>query len=130
MRLAVFTPQEKVLQEVADKIIAEAVNGSFALLPRHVDLVAALVPGILTYTTPGGEELFVAVDEGVLVKCGDDVRVACRAAVVGAQLGEMEATVRREFRQLDQRESRTRSTLARLEADFVRRFFELQEPRS
>lgn len=129
MRLAVLTPRETVLQQEADKIIAETAEGWFALLPRHVDIVSALVPGILAYSTPGGEKLFVAVDEGILVKCGADVRVSCRAAVAGADLGELESTVRSRFRELDRRERTTRSTLARLEADFVRRFFELQEPR-
>jgi F-type H+-transporting ATPase subunit epsilon len=32
-------------------VIAEAQNGSFCLLPHHIDFVAALAPGLLAYTT-------------------------------------------------------------------------------
>lgn len=142
LRLLVLTPHAVLVDAAVRKVVAEAQNGSFALLPRHVDTTAALVPGILAYLpvptdgteAPEGnapndaEERFVAVDEGILVKCGGEVLVSCRSAAAGADLGELEATVRERFRQLDRRERRTRAALARLEADFVRRFVELREP--
>jgi F-type H+-transporting ATPase subunit epsilon len=56
MRLRVLLPTDVLVDREAAKVIAEAANGSFCLLPRHVDFVAALVPGILRYTTPQGEE--------------------------------------------------------------------------
>jgi F-type H+-transporting ATPase subunit epsilon len=71
------------------QVTAEAENGSFTLLPRHVDFVAALVPGILFYIKEDEQEEFLAVDEGVLVKCGQDVRVSVIAAVWGKKLGEL-----------------------------------------
>lgn len=128
MKLVVLTPHAVLLERSAQKIVAEAQNGSFVLKPRHVDFTTALVPGILAFTTASSEEFFVAVDEGILVKCGEEVLVACRAATTGADLGELEATVRERFQELDRRERNTRAALARLEADFVRRFVALREP--
>jgi F-type H+-transporting ATPase subunit beta len=56
-------------------------QGSFGLLPQRLDCVAALVPGILIYETASDGEVFVAVDEGVLVKTGPDVLVSVRRAI-------------------------------------------------
>ena len=72
MNLKVLTPIAVLIDRPVTKVIAEAENGHFCLLPNHVDLVASLVPGILSFTTDANDEIFVAVDEGILVKCGAD----------------------------------------------------------
>lgn len=77
------------------------------------------------YTTPAGEERYPAVDEGALVKCGPEVRVSVRRAVVGTDLDGLRNTVEQEFKRLDEHERSARSALARLEASVVRRFIEL-----
>lgn len=128
MRLRVLLPTEVLIDEDVTKVIAEAENGSFCLLPRHIDFVAALVPGLLSFVSADGREEFLAVDEGILVKCGPEVRVSTRNAVVGPDLGTLERTIEEQFRMLDDRERMTRSAVARLEAEFVRRFMELGEP--
>jgi F-type H+-transporting ATPase subunit epsilon len=127
MHLTILLPTEILLDQEVTKVTAEAANGSFCLLPRHIDFVAALVPGLLLFETPAGEEEFVAVDEGVLVKRGPQVWVSTRHAVRGPELGTLRQTVATRFQTLDERERRARSALARLEADFVRRFLEFQE---
>jgi F-type H+-transporting ATPase subunit epsilon len=127
MRLKVLEPSRVVVDEPAAKVVAEAANGSFCLLPRHVDFVAALVPGILSFLDEEGGEVFLAVDRGILVKRGAEVLVSTRAAVRGADLGALRATVRDEMERLDEREARARSALAKLEAGFVRSFLDLEE---
>ena len=52
--------------------------------------MAALAPGILTYETEADGEVFVAVDEGVLVKTGADVLVSVRHAIGGTDLGQLQ----------------------------------------
>jgi F-type H+-transporting ATPase subunit epsilon len=47
--------------------------------------------------------------------------------VRGPDLGLLKQTISARFHSLDERERRARSALARLEADFVRRFIELDE---
>jgi F-type H+-transporting ATPase subunit epsilon len=110
-------------------VIAEARNGSFCLLPRHVDFVAALVPGLLSFETAGGREVFLAVDEGILVKCGPDVFVSTRNAVRGPDLGQLKETVVTRFKVIGSREKKARVAMARIEAGFVRRFLELKDKR-
>ena len=104
------------------RIVAETRDGSFGLLPHRLDCVAALAPGILTYQTESGGEVFVAVDEGVLVKTGQDVLVSVRRAVDGADLGKLRDMVEKEFRTLDARERSARTVTAKLAAGFLRRF--------
>jgi len=103
------------------RIVAEGREGSFGLLPHRLDCVAALAPGILTYETDADGEVFVAVDEGVLVKTGRNVFVSVRRALAGMKLGQLREAVEREFLTVNQHEQTTRSTLAKMEGDLIRR---------
>ncbi|MCK4391179.1 MAG: F0F1 ATP synthase subunit epsilon [Desulfobacterales bacterium] len=127
MKLKVLVPSEVLIDEEVTKVIAEAENGSFCLLPRHIDFVAALVPGLLSFESGEGREEFLALDEGILIKCGPEVLVSTRNAVRGPDLGKLKQTVEEEFRVLDDREKMARSAVAKLEANFVRRFMELEK---
>lgn len=128
MQFKVLLPTEVVVDEPVRKIVAEAANGSFCLKPRHTDFLTALVPGLLSFTTEDNVEYFLAVDEGILVKHGEEVLVSSRHAVRGQRLDELEALVRDRFEVLDERERTARSAVARLESDFVRRFLMLENP--
>jgi len=103
------------------RIVAETREGSFGLLPHRLDCVAALTPGILLYETEADGEVFVAVDDGVLVKTGQDVFVSVRRAQGGTDLGKLREAVDREFLILDAKEQSVRSVMERLESDFIRR---------
>jgi F-type H+-transporting ATPase subunit epsilon len=108
------------------RIVAETRDGSFGLLPHRLDCVAALAPGILTYETETDGEVFVAVDEGVLVKSGPDVLVSVRRAISGTDLGQLHEAVKREFLTLDEHEQSARLVTAKLETGFLRRFATFQ----
>ena len=127
MRLKLLLPTEVLADEAVSKVIAEAENGYFCLLPRHVDVVAPLVSGILTLTSLDGDEQFIAVDEGTLVKCGPTVLVSTRNAVRGTDLEHLRAEVADSFQKLDEQERLARTALARLEAGTIRRFVALEK---
>ncbi len=103
------------------RIVAETPEGSFGLLPHRLDCVAALSPGILIYETEAEGEVYVAVDDGVLVKTGPEVLVSVRRALGGTDLGQLRASVEKEFLKLDEREQSVRSVMAKLEAGFLQR---------
>ena len=129
MTLTILMPTETLFQGPVVKLIAHAANGLFGVLPRHIDFVAALVPGILTATAPDGAALYFGVDEGVFVKRERQVNVCVHRAVRDADLSKLSETVRKAFIEIDDRERRARGALARLEADVVRRFSELKDIR-
>jgi F-type H+-transporting ATPase subunit epsilon len=109
-------------------IVAASASGSFALLSRRLDCVAALVPGIFSYTA-GADVVYLAVDEGVLVKSGGTVLVSVRRAIVGSNLAELHAAVMRDFLTLDAGERAARTALAKLESGFIGRLAELDHAR-
>ena len=82
MKLKVLLPF-RIFAEKTDvsRIVAETHEGSFGLLPHRRDCVAALAPGILIYENEAEGEVYVAVDEGVLVKTGLNVLVSVRRAI-------------------------------------------------
>ena len=122
MNLKVLLPFQ-IFTEKSDvsRIVAETREGSFGLLPNRLDCVAALAPGILIYETAADGEVFVAVDEGVIVKTGPDVLVSVRRALAGTDLGQLRGAVEREFLTLDEHERSVRSVLAKMEGDLIRR---------
>lgn len=126
MRLRVALPTEILMDEEVIKVIAEAENGSFCLLPRHVGFATALVPGVVSLVSPDGQEKFVAVDKGILVKCGTEVLISTGNAVVSQDLGTLRNTIEDKFRTMDDRERKARSAVAKLEANLVRKFLELE----
>jgi len=127
MNLKILLPFQVFAEKTGvSRIVAETREGSFGLLPRRLDCVAALVPGIFIYQTEGGPEVLVAVDKGILVKTGLDVLVSVRRAIGGTDLGQLRAAVEKEFLTLDENEQSVRIAVAKLETGFLRRFATLQ----
>lgn len=127
MQLQVLLPTEVLVDCHARSITAEAENGSFCLRPRHVDFVTALAPGILTYLDEDELEHWIGLADGVLVKTGRQVLVSVQHAVAGEHPGQLRELVRNRFEVMDEHERQAVSAVARLEADFVRRFLALEE---
>lgn len=126
MQLKVLLPAEVLLAEEVTRVVAEAENGFFCLLPRHLDFAAPLVPGVFSFTAADGTEHYLAVDVGTLVKRGAEILVSTRNAVRGRELGELKDVVVTRFREIDEREKKARTAAARLEVDLLRRFMELR----
>jgi F-type H+-transporting ATPase subunit epsilon len=120
MNLKLLLPSQIFFEKKnVSRIVAESSEGSFGILPHRLDCIAALVPGILMY-----EDVFIAVDEGVLVKTGSDVLVSVRNAIGGTDLDQLRQTVEREFIELNEQEKSVRSVLAKMEGGFMRRLAE------
>ena len=127
MNLKVLLPFQVFVERTGvSRIVADTREGSFGLLPHRLDCVAALVPGILIYETVDEGEVYVALDEGVLVKTGPHVLVSVRGAMGGADLGQLRDAVTREFLSLDEHEQSVRVVMAKLETGFLRRFARFQ----
>jgi F-type H+-transporting ATPase subunit epsilon len=122
MHLKILLPSRvfAVLDEVSE-IIVETLQGSLGVKSQRLDCVAALVPGILTYRTAAGT-VYLAVDEGVLVKTGAGVFVSVRHAIPGADLAALHDNVKREFLALDDEQAGVRRAVASLESNFIAQF--------
>lgn len=127
MNLTILLPFQ-VFAKAADvtRIVVDTTSGSLGILPQRLDCVAALEPGILSYETESNGEIFVALDEGILVKTGGDVSVSARRAHSGSDLAQLQDTVEQEFQKADQSEQDIRSAMEKLETGFIRRFATFQ----
>ena len=125
MALKVLLPFQVFAEKTGvTRIVAETREGAFGILPRRLDCVAALAPGILIYENEIEGEVYLAVDEGVLIKTGLDVLVSVRNAIAGKDLAKLRDSVEREFLSLDEREQSVRSALTKMESGFIRRLAE------
>ena len=128
MNLKVLLPS-KIFVEKRDvlRIVAETREGSFGLLPHRLDCVAALAPGILTYETETDGEVFVAIDEGVMVKAGQDVLISVRRAIAGKDLAQLHDAVKQDFLTASNDEKSVHAVMAKMETGFLHRFAILQK---
>ena len=124
--LKILLPDKTFLKREVKKVTAEAENGWFCLLPKHVDFTTSLTPGILMLTTPEGKDILLAIDEGILVKYGEKVIISTRNAIEGEDLGELKDRVEEIFIKTGEREKDAQIALSKLEADFVRSFLNLE----
>ena len=82
------------------------------------------MPGILTFETGSGEKVYVAIDEGILIKAGTDVLISVRNAIEGRDLATLREAVEKEFLDIGLQEQSVRQAMAKMESGFVRRFAE------
>jgi F-type H+-transporting ATPase subunit epsilon len=130
MNLKILLPYEIFAEKTEVlRIVAETREGSFGILPHRLDCVAAIAPGILTYETKEDGAVYLAVDEGVLVKTGADVLVSVRHAIGGTDLGHLHDAVKREFLTLDEQKRSVRDALTKMEGGFISRFAEFKDAR-
>jgi F-type H+-transporting ATPase subunit epsilon len=127
MHLQVLLPTEVLVDQAVSKIIATAENGEFCLLPKHIDFVAALAPGVMSFWPDSDTENYAAIDVGILVKCGHAVFVSTPSGVRGTHLGELQQLVEQRFLALDTQQRNARSALSRLESAALHRFANMQD---
>lgn len=126
LQLKIMTPTQVVLELAAGQVNVDAKGGSRGLLPRHIDFVATLTPGILTYLDENGQEGYAAVDGGVLIKKGTDLLISTPDAVHSHDLEQLESFIQNKTQRNRDLERANRGTMARLEVALVRRMMELR----
>jgi F-type H+-transporting ATPase subunit epsilon len=125
MNLQIMVPYRLFINKTNVRHIqVETDTGSFGFLPARLDCVAALVPGIFVYEAESEGESYVAIDAGILVKAGPDVRVSVRNAIEGSDLAALRSAVEQEFLKRDIHEEGLRKIMAKMESGFIRRFAE------
>ncbi len=123
MQLKILLPDRVFADEAKiARIVFVTPGGSFGLLPRRADCVAAIVPGLFAYQAEGADEVTVALDEGVLVKAGGNVLVSVRRAIAGSDIEQLEHSIAAQFLTLSDLQQAQRRVSAQLESGFIKRF--------
>jgi len=128
MNLKILLPYKVFLNEnKVNKVIIETAKGSYGILPKRLDFVAALVPGIFTYETLNNTVQYLAVDEGILVKTGSTIIVSVQNSFGGTDLGKMHELVIKEYQEMRSSEKKFRQTMAKIESNFLLRLKQFQK---
>jgi len=127
MDLKILLPARVFAEESGvTRIVVETDHGSFGILPRRLDCVAVLRAGILIYENDVDGEVYVAVDEGILIKTGAQVQVSVRDAIAGRELGQLRSAVQQKFLGLNEQERNLRMVLGKMESGLIRRLVALE----
>ena len=131
MRLKALMPSGVVLDREVVRVRFDARDGSRTFLPHHADFVTAVVPGLVSFNpveTPD-EEIFMACDQGVLVKEGDLVRLSVRRAVISNDLAVLTKAIGEEFKKVEDERKTVNAAMARLEVGLTRGLMQLNSRR-
>jgi F-type H+-transporting ATPase subunit epsilon len=122
MQVRIMTPLEVVWEGDCARVSVQTSSGWWTLLPRHREMVAIVVPGIVSAWLPDGTEMLVATDGGILTKRGRDLSIATRRAAVGASEADLRTVVDRQFAEARKHEQAMQQVIGRLETDFIGSF--------
>lgn len=101
------------------RIVAETNDGSYGFLPQRLDCVASLIPGVFEYETETQGIVYLAIDEGILIKTGRDVLVSVHNAIGGSDLGKLHEAVEKEFVNLDEKEKNARTVMDKISGSLI-----------
>ncbi|PIS01150.1 MAG: F0F1 ATP synthase subunit epsilon [Chlamydiae bacterium CG10_big_fil_rev_8_21_14_0_10_35_9] len=125
MLLKVITPTNIITKEKVGKVIGEDPDGSFGILPKHIDFVTKIVPSILVYTDDQGEG-YIGVDEGILVKQQDVIQISVQTALESRNLGQLHNEMEVHFKNQEEEEEQTALETTKLELGIVKSFYDLK----
>ncbi|MCP4393707.1 MAG: hypothetical protein GY804_05500 [Alphaproteobacteria bacterium] len=127
MRIKVQLPDQIIYEDEAELIKYEAEDGTFTMLPRHIDFASSLVPGVVRVTQKDGNEVFLATSRAVLVKQGDLVTISTSLAVVSDSLEDVQDTLNAELEKSSEEIQNARDSLARMEVAIVKKYMEISD---
>jgi F-type H+-transporting ATPase subunit epsilon len=111
----VLTPSETLLDLKAKKVIVKGLEGGFGMLPKHMDYISSIIPSILSYVDEQDKTHLLAVNEGTLVKCGQNITVSVLGATLGTNMEELQKAVLDSYQVFNEDEREARTALTKLE---------------
>ncbi|GMO57247.1 MAG: hypothetical protein Ta2D_02960 [Rickettsiales bacterium] len=100
MEFEIFTPTELIVKTKTSKIYFEDKAGALTLCPNHADYITTFESNILSYINEDNKKLFVALNNGVLVKYGKMVRITSYSVIEADTLEDLQ----RKMKLLSQKE--------------------------
>ena len=125
-----LTPEKQVVDaHDVRSLRASDESGSFGILPGHADLLTVLVPSVVRWRNADGEEQLCAVRGGIFTMSGGNrAAIACRQAVLGDRLDELEANVASANAEEEDADRRARVAQLQLHARAVRQMMRYLVP--
>ena len=119
LKLEIITPEAIAFSEDVEMVTLPAISGQIGIYPQHVRLITEMVPGELI-ATKNGDEILIAVGEGLVAVSGDRVEIITDMAIRAEELDAAKVEEARK-RALARREEKiANESVATINASVVR----------
>ena len=125
LKLEIVTPEEKIYSEDVEMVTLPSIAGQMGILPRHVPLIAQMVPGEMI-VRKDGRDVFVATGEGLIEVTGNRVAILTDLAIPADRIDEAKAEEARQRAEARLREKLSDEELAAVNASLTRSLVQLR----
>ena len=125
LRLEIVTPAGTVYSEDVEMVTLPSIAGQMGILPRHVPLIAQMVPGEMI-VRKDGRDVFVATGEGLIEVSGNRVAILTDLAIPADRIDEAKAEEARQRAEARLREKLSDEELAAVNASLTRSLVQLR----
>jgi F-type H+-transporting ATPase subunit epsilon len=125
LRLEIVTPAGTVYSEDVEMVTLPSIAGQMGILPRHVPLIAQMVPGEMI-VRKDGRDVFVATGEGLIEITGNRVAILTDLAIPADRIDEAKAEEARQRAEARLREKLSDEELAAVNASLTRSLVQLR----
>jgi len=125
LRLEIVTPAGTVYSEDVEMVTLPSIAGQMGILPRHVPLIAQMVPGEMI-VRKDGRDVFVATGEGLIEVTGNRVAILTDLAIPADRIDEAKAEEARQRAEARLHEKLSDEELAAVNASLTRSLVQLR----
>ena len=125
LRLEIVTPAGTVYSEDVEMVTLPSIAGQMGILPRHVPLIAQMVPGEMI-VRKDGRDAFVATGEGLIEVTGNRVAILTDLAIAADRIDEAKAEEARQRAEARLHEKLSDEELAAVNASLTRSLVQLR----
>ncbi len=91
--LKIYSPIEILLDEEVQKLTFQGKEGYLTILPNHIDYVSSFESNIMSYIDRHNNQRFIALNNGILVKYSNKVRLTAYKAIIGNSLKDLKTKI-------------------------------------
>lgn len=113
--LKIYSPIEILLDEEVKKLTFQGKEGYLTILPNHIDYVSSFESNIMSYIDRDNNQRFIALNNGILVKYSNKVRLTAYKAIIGNSLKDLKAKINEVVEKEDDIEKEINKNLKQLE---------------
>jgi len=125
LRLEIVTPAGTVYSDDVEMVTLPSIAGQMGILPRHVPLIAQMVPGEMI-VRKDGRDAFVATGEGLIEVTGNRVAILTDLAIPADRIDEAKAEEARQRAEARLHEKLSDEELAAVNASLTRSLVQLR----
>ena len=91
--LKIYSPTEMLLDEEVRRLTFNGKEGLLTILPNHIDYVSSFTTNIMSYIDKSNNKKFIALNNGILLKYSNKVRLTAYKAIIGDSLEDLKEKI-------------------------------------